>query len=540
MIHRLARNKDERGAVLVLSTVGLVMALIMGGFAVELGFIAQEARRNQKVADMAALDSVRMLPNDPTAAAIASAARNSFADTSRILTQWGPSKTGPWSSSPADLATAKDVRVTITSVHKNQLPFLSDGQNVVRRAVAEKQDIAGFTLGSSLANFNSSKVTLINPIMSKWLGGSVNLSLVSWQGLASGKVTLEAIRRELVNNGFSVGTVDQMLNTTLTLAQFYKATGQALAKNGDTANANVFDALRIQAVSSTTFKLGKMITIGQGGSDAAANAELNLLQLVTGSAMAVNGANVVSIPDVSITVPNVSKTSLSLKVIEGPKTYIGPAGTGPHVTTGQIQMTLTPTIGTNILGVLKVSGTTPIDLLAAGATGTLKLIQCPQKNIVVTADPVAISSSTKTTRLNVTTLANLQVLDADVTASRSAIDGAAQDIPFTYDADFNPPNTVSKHIGSQPLGLKALTNVSSTSANVSLLGLASVGLSEGTVLGAVNNLVSTVIGDVDQNILTPLLSALGLDVGGADVTALGRDPATGLRLPQCGLPALAA
>ncbi|MDQ3897179.1 MAG: pilus assembly protein TadG-related protein [Actinomycetota bacterium] len=540
MIHRLARNKDERGAVLVLSTVGLVMALIMGGFAVELGFIAQEARRNQKVADMAALDSVRMLPNDPTAAAITSAARNSFTDTSRILTQWGPSKTGPWSSDPAALATAKDVRVTITSVHKNQLPFLSDGQNVVRRGVAEKRDIAGFTLGSSLANFNSSKVTLINPIMSKWLGGSVNLSLVGWQGLASGKVTLEAIRQELVNNGFSVGTVDQMLTTTLTLAQFYKATAQALAKNGDTANANVFDALRLQAVSSTTFKLGKMITIGQGGSDAAASAQLNLLQLVTGSAMAVNGANAVSISDVSIAVPNVSKTALSLKVIEGPKIYIGPAGSGPHVTTGQIQMTLTPTIGSNVLGVLKVGGTTPIDLLAAGATGTLKSIQCPQKNIVVTADPVAVSSSTKTTTLNVTTLLGLQVLDAYVTTARNAIDGPAQDIPFTYDTDFNPPNTVSKHVGSQPIGLNSLTNVSSTSGNVNVANLLTLGLSQSSVLTAVNSLVSTVIGDVDQNIVTPLLSVLGLDVGGADVTALGRDPVTGLGLPQCGLPTLAA
>lgn len=540
MIHRLAKKKDERGAILVLSTVGLVLAMIMAGFAIELGSIAQEARRNQKVADLAALDSVRLLPNDPTSAAIASAARNSFTDTSRIVTEWGTSRTGPWSSSAAALATAKDVRVTITSVHKDQLPFLSSGQNVVRRGVAEKRDIAGFTLGSSLANFNSSEVTLLNPIMSKWLGGTVNLSLVSWQGLASGKVTLEAIRRQLVNDGFSVGTVDQMLNTDLTLAQFYKATAEALTTNGDTADANIFDTLRIQAVSTTTFKLGKMIIVSQGASDSAANAELDLLHLVTGSAAVANGSSLISIPSLSVTVPNVTQTSLSLKVIDGPKTYIGPVGTTPQVTTGQIQLTVTPTISSNLLGLIKVTGTAPIDLVGAGATGTLKTIQCPQKNIVVTADPTAISASTKTTTLNVTTLLNLPVLDANVTEVRNAIDGPAQDIPFTYSADFNPPNAVSKHIGSQPIGLSSLTNVSDTAANVNALNLLSIGLSQSTVLGAVNGLVTQVIGDVDQNVLTPLLSALGLDVGGADVTALGYDPATGLGLPQCGLPTLAA
>jgi uncharacterized membrane protein len=540
VIHRKSRQQDERGSILVLSTVGLVIALIFGGLAVDLGFLAQEARRNQKVADMAALDSVRLLTNDPTTAAIESAARNSFFDTANILTEWGPTKTGPWSSSATDLPTAKAVRVTVTSVHDNQFPFLTDGQNVVRRAVAEKRDIAGFTIGSSLINLNTSSSTLLNPIMSRWLGGTVNLSLVSWQGLAAGNVSLEAIRTELVDMGFGVGSVDQMLNTNLTLAQFYRATALALARNGDTANANVFDALRIQAVSTATFKLNEMITVGQGGADSAANAQMNLFQLVTGSATAVNGQNAISVSNVGINIPNVSQTALSLQVIEGPKTYIGPPGTGPHVTTGQIALTLTPTINAvNLLGVLKVTGTAPVELNAAGATGTLKSVQCPEKNIVVTADPIAVSASTKTTRLNVTSLANISVLDVDVTAARPAIDGPAQDLPFTYDAEFNPPNDFSKHVGSQPVGLESLTNTTGTSANVSLLGLLSVGLGEGVVTSAVTNLVDGIIGDIDENILTPLLASLGLDIGGADVTALGYDATTGLGLPQCGLPTLA-
>jgi uncharacterized membrane protein len=539
VIHRFERKKDERGAILVLSTVGLVMALIFGGLAIELGFIAQEARSNQKVADMAALDAVRVLPGNPTATAVDTAARNGFGTAANVLTEWGPTKTGPWSANTADLATAKAVRVTINSVHDNQLPFLNDGQNVVRRAIAEKRDIAGFTMGSSLVNLDTSSSPILNAVTSRWLGGTVNLSLVSWQGLAAGNVSLEAIRTQLVDMGFNVASVDEMLNTDLTLAQFYRATAQAMALNGDTANANVLDALRIQAVSTATFKLSDMITVGQGGSDSAADAQLNVFQLVTGSAAAVNGSNTISVPNVGVNIPGVTQTALSLKVIEGPKTYIGPVGTGPHVTTGQISLTLTPTINTvNLLGLLKVTGSAPIDLMAAGATGTLKSIECPQKNITVTADPIAINSSTKTVQLAVTTLANISVLKVNATAARSAIDGPAQDLPFTYDAEFNPPNDVSKHVGSQPIGLQSLTNVTGTTTDVSLLGLLSVGLGESTVLNAVVDLLDTIIGDVDEFILTPLLSSLGLDVGGADVTALGYDPVTGMGLPQCGLPTL--
>lgn len=541
MIHRRSRkNRDERGAILVLSAVGLVLALIAGGLAVELGFLAQEARDNQKVADMAALDAVRMLPADPTATAIESAARNGFLDTSNILTEWGPTRTGPWSSSAAAVATAEAVRVTVTSVHENQFPFLSDGQNVVRRAVAEKKDIAGFTLGSSLMTFNTSTSALLNPILSRWLQGTVNLSVVGYQGLAAGNVTLEALRFQLASMGVTAGTVDEMLTSNITLAQLYRATAQALVTDGDTANATIFDALRIQAQSTALFKLGEMITIGQGGSDSAASAQMNLFQLVTGSATAANGQNLISVPNVGIAVPNAGSVDMTLRVIEGPKTYIGAEGTGPHVTTGQIAVTLTAHLDVlNLLGLVKVTGDVPVDLMAAGATGTLKEIDCPSKDIVVTADPTAVAASTKTTTLGVKTLANISLMDVNVTATRSAIDEPPSDLPFTYDSQFSPPNQYSQSAGSTTVGLEALTNTTGTAANVNALGLLTLGLNSGTVTTAVVDLVDALIGDIDELVVTPLINALGIDIGAADVTALGRDPVTGMGLPQCGLPALA-
>jgi uncharacterized membrane protein len=544
-------RRDEGGASFILAAVGMVLAMIAAGLAIDIGRLARDAREDQKVADLAALDAIRVLPGvidqslpgSVTQAARDSATRNGFTYSApgySLGVQWAATKAGPFSSSTADLAAATVVRVTATSPHTNEFPFLAGRTSMSRSAVAEKKTIAGFTLGSSLVTVNSTSSTLLNGVLSQWMGGAVNLSLVSWQGIAAGEVTLAALQTQLLASGFSVGSVNELLNADLTLAQFYTATANALTLNGDTVNANLFNALAVSAVSATTFKLGRMITVEQGSETAAGSAHLNLLQLVTGSATVANGSNLIDISNLGVSVPGVTSTKLSLRVIEGPKTYIGRPGTGPHVTTGQISLTLTPVLNLDVLSLLRVTGDFPVELHSAGATGTLKSVSCPSKNIVVTADPIAFSGNAQTSTLSVKAIAGLiPVLDLGVTSVTPGLNGPAQDLSFTYSADFSPPNQTSKHAGSDPVGLNSLTNLNGNPANVSLLGLLTVGLGESAVVTGVLNALRTVLTNLDNNVLTPLLKTLGMDIGGADVTALGAD-AFGLGLPSCGLPGLAA
>lgn len=247
-------------------------------------------------------------------------------------------------------------------------------------------------------------------------------------------------------------------------------------------------------------------------------------------------------PNVTIAVPNVGSLALSLKIIDGPKTYVGTAGTGPHVTTSQVELTLTPQVNIlNLLGSVKVTGAFPVEVHAGAATGTLTSIVCPSKNIVVTADPTAIAGTVKSSALNATTLLDIPLLTVNQSnVTPLTVDGPAQDLPFTYSSDFSPPNNVSKHIGSQPLGLQTLNNISGSTTNVNALGLLTLGLSAGGILSAVLSALDNIVGDLDNLVLTPLFKALGIDIGGADVTALGIDPVSGIGLPQCGLPALAS
>ena len=86
--------------MLVLVAGGMVLFMVCAALAVDLGVLAHQIRVDQKVADLAALDAVRVLPTDPTTAAQQSALRNSFPENpgDALSVMWGPSRTGPWSS----------------------------------------------------------------------------------------------------------------------------------------------------------------------------------------------------------------------------------------------------------------------------------------------------------------------------------------------------------------------------------------------------------------------------------------------------------
>ncbi|MFN2506895.1 MAG: hypothetical protein ABR540_22230, partial [Acidimicrobiales bacterium] len=250
-----ARRDDERGAVLIMATVGLVLAVVSAALAVDLGRIAQERRSNQKVADLAALDASRDLAN-AQAIAEASALRNGFPAGAgySVVAIEGTKVNGTCVSA----AGSGKVCVTVTSPVKNA--FASGGSTIVAHAVAGAIPVGGFMIGSSLATFDASRSAILDRFMGRWLRGTnLTAGLVSWQGLATGNVTLEALRFQLASAGVSAGTVNEMLTTNVTMAQVFKATADALTAQGDVANAAIANTLLLQVTSTTQFQLGEII-----------------------------------------------------------------------------------------------------------------------------------------------------------------------------------------------------------------------------------------------------------------------------------------
>jgi tight adherence protein G len=518
---RTRQNRDERGAILIMSTIGMVVAIIATALSVDLGALAQERRRNQKVADMAALDAVHDLAQRQPRAE-ASAVRNGF-------------PTGPGYSVVAELgkmtggtfaldAAGDAVRVTVASPFNNA--FMPGSRAVSASAVASATERAGFTLGSSLATVTPSEVTLLGPIIGRMIGGS-SVTGVGWAGLASGNVTLEAIRAQLVSMGFTVGSPSQLLDTELTLAQLYQATASALTLGGDTANADAFNILRVAATNTTKVRLSDFLVVDQGAEGVAMATRLNLFQLVSQSAQAqaFNGSHAVTVDNVGITVPNVLGTRINLSVIEPPKTWIGREGTpSPPLSTGQINLTISSDLNLNVtvapLTVVKVTNRLPVRVSVAGAKGYIKDITCGEtKSMTVNVDPSAFSGSVSTV-LRVSSLLGLPLLDIPTTSVVPSTNAPAQDVSFSYPNEFVPPPAgfpaVSKQVGSQPVGLGSLTQV--TAGTPTVLGLLPV--PAGTIVTGVLNALGPVIGNVDNLIVTPLLDALGVSIGNADVTAL--------------------
>ncbi|HJV09189.1 MAG TPA: pilus assembly protein TadG-related protein [Acidimicrobiales bacterium] len=504
--------RQERGAVLPLAAVGLVLSMVAAALAVDLGRVAAEKRTDQKVADLAALDALRDFANMQTAAE-ASARRNGFIpDATHTITAIEGNIVG----GNCQLATGSGrVCVTVTSPLENE--FVSGNRTVRARAVASKRNLAGFTLGSGVASVNTKK-SLLDPILGDMLDGTVNIA--SYQGLADSQLTLTALQTELAKlPGLNVGSPSQLLDADLTAAQLFTAMANAMVLKGDTANAAVFcknnlaplpvncnaASLALAAHAAGTVKLRQLLNVAAGSEDAAVTSQFNVFQLLTGSAAVINGTNTVSIPSIGVTIPNVTGTSVSLKLIEKPQGYFGPVGvvTDPaHVTTSQADLTVNATL-LNVLGL--VSGTVKLQVTAGSADGWLTNIGCTN---VPKSTTVHVEAHAATVTPTITlTLAGLNL---GVSINSSA-PGGTGDLTFSYPLYPNPSNPAQQSVGTPSLALT--TTVTGT-------GNALVDALNATVIAALRPILQAIVTALDTTVIQPILDGLGINMGTADVKGL--------------------
>lgn len=548
LTRRLARG-DERGVVLVMAVPGVILALASIALSVDVGRQVLQKREQQSVADAAALDAARD-PATAQARALASAVRNRFdaaAAGASVVAQRGTVDADRvFTADPAGTA----VLVTVTA--PMDYLFVPMHHTITARAVAVMGGgkVAGFTIGTTLASVDTTKSPLLNAVLGAMIGG--NADIVSWKGLVTSHVTVEALREELeaLDAGVQFGTVDQLLSADITLGKLARATGNALTKQGD-SNAGLFagpTSIVTAMASTATFRLGDMISVAEGAGDSALATQLDVFSLLTGSAMVANGTNVVSVPDIGIAVPNVGTTSLSLKVVEAPQTYIGPDATvkaGPHVTTAQVELTLTPTLNVPIsvtgLTGATVTGSFPVKLTGAGADGTLTTITCPNPNggIRVTVDQKAVASSVSAPLVVSASVLGLPIIYNVTTSGAGALDGPPTAVDFSYPTEFSPP-AGPKRVGTAPLALGTMTTLSSSAALgplpvIPALLTSSVNATLATatplVAPAVDAALPAVLDDLATLVQKPLLDTLGISVGAADVSALPAQLTT-----TCGTP----
>jgi uncharacterized membrane protein len=342
---------------------------------------------------------------------------------------------------------------------------------------------------------------------------------------------------------------------------FMLASINALNAQGQTAAATVLENMILNASVTGTVKLADFIEVTSGGATAAATAALDVMQLITTSAMLAAKDHALAIPMTEVTLPNgITSVTASATVIEPAKIIFGPEGVS--TSTAQVKLNVTPVINigtatantnctnplanssllSGLLGVLgcllnpllpvhvQLNGQFPLDLTVAGATGTLLDIDCdgtPGITVRPTTQAVNLNAAAHLD-LDVSILGALALDLASVDISAGALATApVTDQTFSYPSEFGPSN--AKTAGSSTVGLDNLLTIGE--ANVTVLGILNTAALKSLITSLVKPVLNTVLGGLDDALVAPIAKVLGLRFGGADIAALGMT-CNGLRLVQ--------
>jgi uncharacterized membrane protein len=572
-----AAGERERGAILILSVVGVVVAVSAAGLSVDLGRLAAERRVDQKVADMAALDAVRVLPD---ATAVTNAAntsaltRNGFDYTlsgNSIVARMGTVDSAGTFTQPGTTA----VEVTVQSHPKNA--FIAGGWTVTTRAVATLGNGAGCVLpnicvlpdgnalgtvrvGSKLASLSGSESTIMNKLLTQVVGGAYSIDVAGYQGLAAGNVEFARLRTAL---GVSAGRVDQLAATNFTFRQILDASVIALNQQGDStstvaAGKLALIAAQVGVAAGTTFNLLKLFDVaGSVGSGVdVANAGINVMDILRAGLVLADSdhfatfdllASSNELPLLSNLVPDFVKATVKFGLIEAPQMKSGAPkdGAGTYrtiATTSQVRVQVDITENLHVLGVggIQVPGlvglqiTTPYYMDAGTAQAKLDTMACatgssvpasvsifgvtqPATVNIGTVSNPALSSGGPPTP-GVATLTNVQLGLLHVTVNTTSVQTTTV-AGKTALLSFSPAYTQSSP--SQPIPgtqIASVPTVGGSNLSVAVTGVGSLGLNA-FVSTAVVNAITAAATPLMNTLFVPIMKSLGLSLGGADIWA---------------------
>lgn len=481
---RTRAANGDRGAVIPMVALSLVVLIAMTAFSIDLGRQSLRRRQAQATGDMAAFDLSMLINGSDTQTIeadsrwsqtqIDAADRNSFppSGVSAVLGTWDQPTMTFTPTAATEVPNA--VRVTTTdSVSFYFAPVIGmSGSSVTRHAVATSFPSACFEVGSFAAAFDSSQATVMPDLVNSIL--KTNLTAVSYQGLANAQVNIGELAAQL---GF--GDRTQFLTANVTLSDLVSATATLLQQHGDTADATVLSAA-LPSVPAVGFQVSNVIyAYGQTGMEAALTSAINVADLLSGAAFVANGSNAISIPTLVLNVPGVATSSMSATAIESPQKACGPLGT--PATTSQVNDTIT---------MLLVGGDT-IDLNFQVAHTTGKLV-----------DPLACPSPAQINVSVAGTLFTNSIVDHSPTLGDMTVTPPTQTVGNDTVSFLIPPDSYNqyKRTGSGYPGFTG-TSITGLPADVQ------------TVLNAAFPVI-------DSMIVNPTMQALGLEVAGADVAAI--------------------
>ena len=360
--------QQQQGAIGLMAAVTLGVVLLFMLLVIDSGRLYLEQRKLQRVADMAVLEAVSRGGSCTSGTAVTyvneSATRNGFTPgavqkitpTCGTLVTTNSLRTFQASTTQSSAIRVIATTTVPTSVAVGLWNFVSDGKlgpqtNLTASAVGSNggAPLAMLSIRSSLLDVNSSNSPLLNSLIGGLLGGSLNLSTISWKGLASTNINLLSYLDQLaISVGATAGDYNQLLKTDVKLTQLIDAAIKVLEKNGNgvTTESTALGKINLIASQTQILNLGKLLNIQNGTPSNGLDTNLNVLTLLEGVVQLASGQSA-AIATINTTIPVIGKATIYVKVIEPAQISVigNPAlakadPTGPnkiYVKTAQVQ-----------------------------------------------------------------------------------------------------------------------------------------------------------------------------------------------------------
>lgn len=330
---RFKGPRPQRGAIGLMAAIVLGMALLFMLLVVDSGRLYLEQRQLQRVADLAVLEAVgrggSCTSGTATTFANESASRNGFPQpvsvTCGTLNTIDGLRTFVADNSKSDAirviaTTAVPTSVAVGLWRLFSVAGVDLNKNLTASAVGAigGQPLAMLSIRTALGTIDSSKSTLLNGVLGGLLGGKLDLTLVSWNGLATTNINLLSYLDQLaIDLNLTAGNYNQLLDTTVSATQLINAAVNVLEKGGPAASValNALKAIKLIASNTQILKLGDLIKIQNGTSNAGLNTDLRVFDLLQGIVQLSNGKSAIS-ADINSSIPLVGNVTLKLKVIE--------------------------------------------------------------------------------------------------------------------------------------------------------------------------------------------------------------------------------
>lgn len=328
-------RQRQQGAVLIMTAGFMLLAVLCLALVVDTGRLYVEKRKLQRVADMAAIEAMARdgACNTSTATTYAtqSAARNDFvvSGTDTLVTACGQvSSNAGLRSVGVTPSGGVDNAIQVTVTHPVPASLVVGGlfgNKIVLSATAvatKGVPLAALKLRTTTATVDSSQGALLNTVVGGLLGGSVNVSVLGWNGLIGSQINLFDFLDQLkIDLGLTAGGYNEVLAQNITVGKILDATSTVLGRDSSTATSTLaaLSALKVGAiVNPVTVNLGKILNLQTATPYAGADLGVNVFDLVQGSVQLANGTNAL-VADVPITLPGFAAANLSTKVLEAPQ-----------------------------------------------------------------------------------------------------------------------------------------------------------------------------------------------------------------------------